>query len=266
MSDLLTLFLSSIRTPDSCQMRNGLNETVVGEYKDAMLDGQTFPPVHVIFDEEKGDYILVDGFHRVDAANQAEFKRIDAKVIGAGNEQDAIWFALKANATNSLRRTIHDREKAITACLEHPKSEGMTEEEIAGATGTTRREVFRVRAKIGMVKNPERNRDDVYNEALEVIRADCPKLADSISVGIVELPRDEVVRLAGKEPNERKALLPVMEERRLTLKQAEKVVQYIPSNIDLPMRTFIEFARRNEDHQTFYFEDKTVQVDFTLID
>ncbi len=267
MSNLetLTLFIDSIRVLESCQMRSGLNAQVVHEFRDAMIEGEVFPPVEVLHDDEKGDYILVDGFTRVAGAKEGNFTRIDAKVVGQGNEQVAQLYALQANIHNSQRRTIADREKAISVALTHPGLRDATEEEIATATGTTRREVFRVRQKIGKVKNPERHRDHELESALKIIKADNEKLADEISVGIIKMPTEEIVRLAAKPDQERAALVPVMAERRLTLKQAEQMNLYIPKDESLPVKTFIDFHIRHPEHQDFYLRNHTVLLNITKL-
>lgn len=262
----ITLFTSTIVDDGSTQMRHAMSEQTVREYKESMEALEVFPPIEVLYDEESGNYIVIDGHHRLAAARAAEFPRIDAIVVGKGNGQDAQWLALRANAANSLRRTIPDREKSIAVCLAHPKSENMTEEQIAEATGTSRREVFRVRQKIGAVKNPGRTRDIEYESALAIIKEDSPKLADELSVGIITMPKEEVVRLAAKPDQERKALVPVMAEERLTLRQAEKIAKYYPRDENLPMKVFLDFTERNPEERTYFFRDTSIQVDVTVND
>lgn len=261
----LTLFLTAIRTDCETQMRAGPNDQVAKEYAAAMQEGDIFPPIHVVFDPEKGDYILVDGYTRVAAATLAEFKRIDALVVGEGGIEEAQYLALQANHKNGVRRSSHDRENVILRAIAHPKCQDLSETDLAKFLGVTRREIFRVRAKTDQQKNPGRTRDDEYTTALDVIRAECPTLADNIVMDIVQVPRDEVVRLASKEPKEREALIPVMNERRLSLKQAEKVVKYRPADESLPVSTFLDFCERNPEESEFYFRNRTCLVSITVL-
>ena len=265
MSEQLTLSISSIIT-DGLQMRASLNESAVNEYAQDMKAGVVFPAVEVVFNEENAEYYLVNGHHRIAAATRADFNRIDAEVVGEGDLEHAQYMALQANRTNSVRRSVSDRENVILKALAHPECDEMTETELAEFLGVSRREIFRVRDKNKKKLNPERTRDLEYESALSVIRADCPKLADFISVGIVKVPREEVIRAAGMEAQERKALLPVMEERRLTLKQAEKVICYVPRDESLAMSIFLDFVERNPETRSFYFRNTQIQVDFTVND
>ncbi len=68
MADLLSL--ERIRT-EGTQVRVALSETVIREYAEAIEQGDEFPPIEVYYDETA--YWLADGFHRVQAAQQAEF-------------------------------------------------------------------------------------------------------------------------------------------------------------------------------------------------
>lgn len=56
------IFLRSIRIDGGTQSRAELNNTTVDEYTEAMLEGDTFPPIVVFFDGSS--YWLADGFHR----------------------------------------------------------------------------------------------------------------------------------------------------------------------------------------------------------
>ena len=263
--ETITLFISAIRALPECQMRHDIDKRVVSEFKDAMLAGDVFPPVEVVFDLESGDYILVDGFTRLEATKAAEFTRIDATVVAEGNGQLAQKLALKANAKNSQRRTHMDRERAIAACINHPDFKNAKEEEIAEATATSRREVFRVRDKMGLRKNPDRRRDSELEGALKIIKEDSPTLADNISVGIIDMPRGEILRLAAMDDEERKTHIPLMQERRLTLKQSEQLNKYVPQSEDLSLKIYLDFNERHPDHTEFYFRGHTKLVTITSL-
>lgn len=260
----MRLLVKDIVVLPRCQCRHGINPDAVNRYADHLQAGGTLPNIKVAYDKETTQYFLFDGEHTLRAHQKLALLEIDVDV-DEGNAELAAWWAIAQNATHGLPRAVADREKAILNCINHPMSKDMTEEDIANYVGTSRREVFRVRQKHEAPKT-ERTRDHEYESAIATIRKDAPNLADDISIGINKTPRDEVLRLATKPDQERAELLPVMRDQKLTLKQAEKVVQYTPKDENLPMRTFIDFTQRNPEERIYYFRDTTVRVDVTIKD
>jgi hypothetical protein len=115
MADLLSL--ERIRT-EGTQVRVALSETVIREYADALARGDEFPPIEVYYDETA--YWLADGFHRVQAAQQAGRDSL-AATIHPGGQREALLHALSANDTHGYRRTDADRRHAIELLLADPK-------------------------------------------------------------------------------------------------------------------------------------------------
>jgi len=114
MSQVSLLKLNTIRTDGGTQPRAELNEEIIKEYRELWESGATFPAVSVVYD---GDiYWLVDGFHRVEAAKQADQGKIEATII-QGTHRDAILLSCKANAKHGLRRTNEDKRRAVTRLL-----------------------------------------------------------------------------------------------------------------------------------------------------
>ena len=88
-----------------CPLRK--SPAVVEQYKEAMLAGDTFPPVHIIRD---GDTLwLADGFHRVSAAILAGRAEIDAVIVD-GTKQAAVEYAAGANVAHGFRRDDRVRD------------------------------------------------------------------------------------------------------------------------------------------------------------
>ncbi len=259
----MKLLTSDIVEIEEAQCRHGINNDAVNRYADHLQEGGNLPNIKVAYDKATGRYILFDGSHTLRAHKKLQLKHIEADVE-EGDEDDAVWWAVAQNKAHGLPRNVADREKAILQALSHPRSKDMTEEDLANYVGTSRREIFRVRQKIEQPKT-DRTRDHEYEGALKIIREDNPTLADNLSVGIVSMPKEEVIRLAGKDDAERKALVPVMADRRLTLKQAEQLVKYIPKDESLPMKTFIDFHERNPTHDEFYFRSHKVLVSITIL-
>lgn len=91
---------------EGLQIRRGIDRDVVAEYAEAMKDGTEFPPV-VVFGR-----LLADGFHRVEAAKALGLGEIAAEVREGGFE-DALRYALGANAAHGLRRSNADKRHAL---------------------------------------------------------------------------------------------------------------------------------------------------------
>lgn len=106
--------IENIKTEAGTQTRVMINEDTVSEYADAMMEGSVFPAVTVFHDGT--DYFMADGFHRILAASRCGFENISAD-IRKGTRQDALVFALSANATNGLRRTNLDKRRCVEIAL-----------------------------------------------------------------------------------------------------------------------------------------------------
>ncbi len=93
-----------------------------------MERGAAFPDVITVYDGES--YWLVDGFHRVEAALSIGAETIGCEVI-QGTQTDAQWMSFGVNAQHGQRRTSWDVRRAITAALQHPMSQNLSDRAIA---------------------------------------------------------------------------------------------------------------------------------------
>ncbi|MCC6363178.1 MAG: ParB N-terminal domain-containing protein [Bryobacterales bacterium] len=137
-----TLALDAIRRDGGTQPRTEIDPSIVNEYADEMKAGATFPPVVVFFDGNS--YWLADGFHRVDAYREAGIIEIEC-LVRQGTLDDARWYSFSANQTHGLRRTNEDKRRAVMAALTHPKSAGLSDEQIAIHVGVHRNTVLAYR-------------------------------------------------------------------------------------------------------------------------
>ncbi|MBK8028218.1 MAG: ParB N-terminal domain-containing protein [Chloroflexi bacterium] len=120
--------LEMIRRDGGTQSRSYLSSSTIEDYAAAMKRGEEFPAVKLIY---TGDaYYLVDGFHRVAAAEKAGLATINAEVE-QGTLEDAQWASYAANPTHGLPRSSDDKRRAITAALKHPKGVEKSDREIA---------------------------------------------------------------------------------------------------------------------------------------
>lgn len=107
---LQTIRLSDINQEASLanQARfQALDTEVVLNYAAAMERGDRFPPivVHAV----RGELVVVDGNHRVAAADLAEQPAIDAYVVGNISDQTVQMMTFEANARHGLPSTTDER-------------------------------------------------------------------------------------------------------------------------------------------------------------
>jgi hypothetical protein len=85
----------------------------VQAYAESMRDGIEFPPIDVFTDEQSGQCILADGFHRYTAHLSIKPNEPIRCLVHEGRVDDARIFACGANAKHGLRRTNEDKRKAV---------------------------------------------------------------------------------------------------------------------------------------------------------
>jgi len=167
-SDLLPL--RSIRADQAIQQRAGiLNNGIVAEYTEAMKSGATFPPVVVFHDADF--YWLADGYHRLEAADEAGRKSIEAE-IRAGTKRDAILFAVGANRDHGLRRTRDDVRRAISTLVTDAEWGSLSDRAIAEKVGCSPTTVGTVRAQLSKLDSCQaeaidQTTDDLVFEIIE---------------------------------------------------------------------------------------------------
>ena len=108
------LSIDQIRIDGDTQPRVEISDNLVAEYAEQLQNGTEFPPVAIFFDGAA--YWLADGFHRYHAYRRIGRKKIPAQ-INKGGQQEAILYAVGANAEHGQRRTNLDKHKAIMTML-----------------------------------------------------------------------------------------------------------------------------------------------------
>jgi len=76
-------------------------EEKVEEYKEAMAEGQEFPPI-TVWDKGSGIYWLIDGMHRLLASKRLGKETIKAEVVELENELEARILAIEKNASHGI--------------------------------------------------------------------------------------------------------------------------------------------------------------------
>lgn len=140
-----------IRTDGGTQARTEINEATVREYAETLRQTAVeelpwpFPDVIVFYDGE--NHWLGDGFHRVNAAKQAEYHQVSAEVR-QGTRRDAVLFAVGANATHGLRRSQADKRRAIETLLQDDEWGRWSDREIARRCNVSHPTVAAIRAEV----------------------------------------------------------------------------------------------------------------------
>ncbi len=137
-----------IRTDLQTQSRVTINESVVGEYAEAMQRGEQFPPVLVYYDDNLDEHILADGFHRYQAhmrVRQNEQIEVDQR---RGTAENARWASLAANQSHGLQRSNADKRNAVKIALLHTNGASMSNRAIAKHVGVVHTTVRSIRRQL----------------------------------------------------------------------------------------------------------------------
>jgi N6-adenosine-specific RNA methylase IME4 len=126
--ETVRIAISDVKRDTSAQPRCEIDLATVADYAEAMRAGTTFPPV-VVF-EDGADHWLVDGFHRIQAAETAGLQEI-AATVHPGTLRDAVLYSAGANAVHGLRRTSADKRRAVETLLKDPEWVKWSDREIA---------------------------------------------------------------------------------------------------------------------------------------
>lgn len=135
--------IALIRTDAGTQTRAGINNEWVAEIADAMKAEAEIPPVVVFSDGI--ECFMGDGFHRVLAACRIGRETITA-IVHTGTREDALIYALGANAAHGERRTNADKRNCVTIALrEFPR---WSDRKIAETCGVSYMTVNRIRDEL----------------------------------------------------------------------------------------------------------------------
>lgn len=139
------LKLTQIIRNAGVQPRQAINTDRVELYAEAMKDGDTFPLPTVHTDGTH--YWLSSGFHRVAAQEANGAKEIECDII-EGNLDDAMFYALGANAKQGLPLSSEDFRLSVKRLISLPASKNWTVGQMARYLGCSKMTVSRHRAKL----------------------------------------------------------------------------------------------------------------------
>jgi len=151
ISDMSTvaLPLELISRRQEVQPREQLHRPTITTYADLYRDDSDCLPPVIVFQDE-ADYVLADGFHRVEAALQAGYSQIKAD-IRQGTLRDAILYACGANQ-HGKPYSQADKRRIVTRLLEDPEWSQWSDREIARRCGVHNTFVGRLRKPLTAAK------------------------------------------------------------------------------------------------------------------
>jgi len=139
--------LDYIVLDERCQPRAILNGEAVQEYAEVYRDeALTLPPLDVV--DVEGDLVLIDGFHRLAGARQAERSFVRVRVVEKGDIDRAAWLAAAANQKHGVRRTNADKRQSTILALQSGVGQEQTVRVIAEHIGVSKSFVAMVRQEL----------------------------------------------------------------------------------------------------------------------
>lgn len=178
--------LSAIQFDSATQIRAVIDNEVVQEYADAMKAGERFPAIDVFADEGKEGvekYWLADGWHRAMAHGRINDVTVPV-VIHQGGKEEAIKFALSANAKHGLKRNTADKIKAVAVAFE--RFAGMSDRAIADLCAVSPTFVGKHRPQLSTVDSCHRKGLDGKTRNLPVSKP--AELAPAVEVVTADTP------------------------------------------------------------------------------
>lgn len=169
-----TISLSQIETKTTLQPRATMNFIIVEDYATDMKEGQTFPPLDVVFDGEV--YWLWDGYHRKKAAEQIGLTEINIRVT-EGDLEHAEWLALGANKTHGFRRKNEDKRRAVELALRHPEARGLSSRNLASHCGVSHKFIDNIRLTVNDSQSKRTGKDGRTINTANIGRTPKPKTA-----------------------------------------------------------------------------------------
>ncbi|MGR9206990.1 hypothetical protein ACU8OG_24110 [Rhizobium leguminosarum] len=122
-------FDALVLLPDN-QIRQQMSWRTVREYAELMRGGERFSPVKVaridVANEDRG-FVLVDGWHRVNAAQRIGVREIEAVVVTPKSLEEIPWLAAEANRRHGLPLSRADKRNVFQAYVKagrHRKGRG----------------------------------------------------------------------------------------------------------------------------------------------
>jgi hypothetical protein len=139
--------INDIVLDERCQPRAVLNPEAVQEYADIYKEGEVDLPALEVVRVNK-QYVLIDGFHRLAGARQADLGFVRITVIEECDIGQALWLASAVNQGHGVRRTNEDKRQAVTLAINSDIGEEQSSRDIGAHVGVSKSFVSNVRAEL----------------------------------------------------------------------------------------------------------------------
>jgi len=154
MSKTQAIGLDDIVLDERCQPRAILNPEAVQEYADIYKEGEvTLPALDVVVID--GKHVLIDGFHRLAGARQADHSFIRVRVVEECDIGRALWLASASNQGHGVRRTNADKRQAVKLALGSDVGEEQSLRVIAEHVGVAHETVRRIKEELSQSDTEE---------------------------------------------------------------------------------------------------------------
>jgi hypothetical protein len=153
MPEIQTLFIKDLTSDPTYQARSRMNPSVVKDYEDNLIAGVSFPPITVV--RTTNEYIVIDGFHRLNAHRNQGRDRIESAIIDC-DRGTALKLAIASNQTHGLQRSTEDKARAVKMALDDFELENMSDRELGKLCGVSHKFVASVRCKLGKERSPNK--------------------------------------------------------------------------------------------------------------
>lgn len=139
MTNITELAISQISIDPALQPRvDGIDTAHVRELQDVL---ETCPPVRVV--KSGNGYVLVDGFHRLAAAQNLGLEKIAAEILELKPDDDLFALAFALNAAHGRPLTLSDRRAYAAKLLQaHPD---LSDREVGRRCGVMQPTIAKVR-------------------------------------------------------------------------------------------------------------------------
>jgi hypothetical protein len=143
--------IDDIVLDDRCQTRVELNPEATAEYADIYREGEVELPALEVCNVD-GKLTLIDGFHRLAAARQADQGFIRVTVVEQCDMGRAMWLASAANQECGVRRSNLDKRRAVELALKSEIGFEQSSRVLAEHVGVSHNLVAEIRREVEAAK------------------------------------------------------------------------------------------------------------------
>jgi len=144
VSDSTWLDIDNVLASAATQARKKIDPDLVAQYVEDIANGAKFPALVVFVEKNSERYILADGFHRLQAYVESDYKQVEVEVH-EGDLHAAFRYALGSNCEHGARRTNADKRHVVELALKDPDVSQRPVQEIADICRVNEKTIRRIR-------------------------------------------------------------------------------------------------------------------------